>query len=151
MRPPISYTVHKDTQILGTVPNLAQAVNAAKGYAETHNCPVTVTAVYPDGRFKDVEYHPDGYIRQIWRIAQSSPFCPERGTIYRNSGGGEYLCTSADYTTAWMINIASGWAFKAHGCRRYPDNSIEWDYSTDGAFQSIPKVRIESDGREVES
>ena len=140
MRPPISYIVHKDMQILVKTPILAQAVQAAKGYAEDHNCAVTVTAQYPDGRVKDVEYHPDGYIRQIWRIAQSSPFCPEQGKVYRNVGGGEYLCTSVYGTSAHMINIVSGWSFRAHGCRRYPDSSIEWDYSTDGVFGPIPEV-----------
>ena len=143
----ISYTVHEGTQILGKSPILAQAVEAAKGYAVSHNRPVIVTALYADGRVKDVEYHPDGYIRRIWAIAQSSPFCPERGKTYRNAGGGEYLCTSATYSEATMVNVASGWTFRAHGCRRYPDNSIEWDYSTDGCFGAIPKVRIEADDK----
>lgn len=137
----VSYTVHEGTQILGKSPILAQAVNAAKGYAEAHNCPVTVTALYADGRVKDVEYHPDGYIRRIWAIAQSTPFCPEKGLVYRNAGGGEYLCTSASCTDAHFINIVSGWSFRAHGCRKYPDNSIEWDYSTDGEFSMAPEVK----------
>lgn len=142
MRAPISFTVHADMQILGKTPIMAQAIQAAKGYAEAHNKPVTVTALYADGRVKDVEYHPDGYIRKIWAIAQSTPFQPEENAVYRNAGGGEYLCTSAYGTTeAHMVNIVSGWSFLAHGCRRYPDGSIEWDYSTDGGFGPILEVR----------
>ena len=140
MRPIISFTVHKDMQILGKTPIMAQAVEAAKGYAEAHGCPVTVTALYADGRVKDVEYHPDGFIRKIWAIADSTPFYPEKGVVYRNAGGGEYLCTNASETTGWFINIVSGWSFKANGCRRYPDGSIQWDYSTDGGFGSVPEV-----------
>ena len=40
----VQFTVHKDMEILGRTPIMAQAVEAAKGYAQDHNCPVTVTA-----------------------------------------------------------------------------------------------------------
>ena len=141
MRKIVSFTVHHDMEILGKTPIMAQAVNAAKGYAVAHGCPVTVTALYEDGRVKDVEYHPDGYIRRIWLIAESTPFYPETGKVYRNAGGGEYYCRRGEASDAWMINVASGWSFHAHGCRRYPDGSIEWNYSTDGTFDEIPEVK----------
>lgn len=90
-----------------------------------------------------VEYHPDGYIKRIWAIADSTPFYPEKGKVYRNAGGGEYLClsSSGSSTEATMQNVVSGWTFRAHGCRRYFDGSIEWDWSSDGEFHTPPQVK----------
>ncbi len=70
------------------------------------------------------------------------PFTPVKGEIYENAGSGKYLCRSSyqhddGYTTAWMINIKSGWDFTAKGIIRYEDGTIEWDHSTDGNFVPI--------------
>lgn len=121
---------------IGTCQIREQAIEAAKGYAQSTGEPVTVTASVSDNSRepRSVVYHPDGFIRRIWDIADSHPFCPEEGQIYRNAGGGEFLCIKSDYTDGRFINIKSGWEFDAHGCRQYFDNSIEWDYSTSGHF-----------------
>jgi hypothetical protein len=62
-------------------------------------------------------------------------FIPERGKIYQNQGGGRFLCLqSDDNTNAVMQNIVSKWTFMAKGCAVYPDETIDWDHSTDGFF-----------------
>lgn len=131
------FTLTQNGQQLGTVAVMRQAVNAAKGFAKKNWAPVSVVGHRVDGEEKEVIYHPDGHIEKIWELAQSSPFCPDVGSIYRNAGGGTYRCESASGTDAWMTNIKSGWHFKAHGCRAYFDGSIEWDYSTDGRFTKL--------------
>ncbi len=60
---------------------------------------------------------------------------PERGKIYKNRGGGEYLCIRGLDGDAIMRNVASGWMFWANGVTQYEDGSIEWDYSTDGHWE----------------
>ena len=128
------FTLTQNGEQIGTVAIMEQAINAAKGYATTKGTPVSVIGHRDDGKEKEVIYHPDGRIEKIWALAQSSPFCPEEGMIYRNAGGGTYRCEKSNGTDAWMVNTKSGWFFIAHGCRRYFDGSIEWDYSTDGTF-----------------
>lgn len=59
---------------------------------------------------------------------------PEQGKIYKNKGGGTFLCIRGFGGNAIMSNTASGWTFKAHGVIQYDDGSIEWDYSTEGHF-----------------
>ena len=120
--------------LIGTVAVMDQAINAAKRYAVKNGSSVSVRGIRDDGKDKEVIYHPDGRIEKIWELAQSSPFCPEEGMTYRNAGGGTYRCTRAYGTKALMVNTKSGWSFCAHGCRIYFDGSIEWDYSTGGAF-----------------
>lgn len=39
----------------------------------------------------------------------------------------------SDYN-AELRNISSGWTFTAHGTNIYPDNTIDWDFSTNGRF-----------------
>lgn len=56
------------------------------------------------------------------------------GEIYTNAGGGRFLCERSYGFDARMTNVASGWSCYAHGLVRYEDGTIEWDYSTDGAF-----------------
>lgn len=121
---------------IGAAGVMKQAVNAAKGYALVKGAPVSVIGCRDDGKEKEVIYHPDGRIEKIWELAKSSPFCPEEGKTYRNAGGGTYRCERAYGTTARMVNTKSGWEFIAHGCRIYFDGSIEWDYSTQGAFSN---------------
>ena len=130
----ISFIITQDGEHVGKTPIRDQAISAAKKRAGATGKPVTVTAILDDGRTRDVEYHPDGNIRHIWDIDKSKPLAPEPGAIYRNAGGGVFRCESANGTTAWMTNTKSGWHFQAHGCRRYFDGTIEWDYSTDGRF-----------------
>lgn len=62
-------------------------------------------------------------------------FVPRIGEYYKNHGGGEYLCMAVGtYDTAVMQNTASGWTLTAHGLGKYEDGTIDWDYSTGGAF-----------------
>ena len=67
---------------------------------------------------------------------------PEKGTIYRNHGGGTFRCLEHPTqghigAEAWMQNTASGWTFQARGIHRYEDGSIDWDYSVDGHFEEV--------------
>ena len=55
------------------------------------------------------------------------PYWPSRGAVYRNHGGGIGVC-------ARMENVESGWTFQANGIHRYPDGSIDWNFSTGGRF-----------------
>lgn len=128
------FTLTQNGERIGTAAVMEQAINAAKGYAEKYGAPVSVIGIRDDGKEKEVIYHPDGRIEKIWELAQSSPFFPEVGQVYRNAGGGEYRCELASGTCACMVNTKSGWSLWAHGCRIYFDGSIEWDYSTDGHF-----------------
>lgn len=133
------FTVCQGGKLLGTCPIMEQAVEAAKGYAVSTGAPVHVTGYRDDGQQKQVIYHPDGRIEKIWELCQSQPFQPTEGEIYRNAGGGSYLCKRASGSeSARMVNVKSGWDFIAHGLRRYFDGSIEWDYSTGGCFGEVP-------------
>lgn len=70
-------------------------------------------------------------------IKERTPFSPEPGQIYTNDNGAKYYCERLQHGSlfnVWMINIKSGWSFLAHGVGRYPDGTIDWDYSTDGRF-----------------
>lgn len=67
---------------------------------------------------------------------------PERGKIYRNKGGGKFLCIRGFDGNAVMQNIASGWTFKANGVIQYEDGTIEWDYSTGGHFEHCSECRM---------
>lgn len=59
----------------------------------------------------------------------------EVGDYYINAGGGYFYCEERlDNDIYIMVNAASGWRFKAHVITRYEDNTIEWDYSTEGTF-----------------
>lgn len=136
----LKFTVCQGGKLLGTAPIMEQAINAAKGYAISTGVSVTVTGYRDDGQQKRVICHPDGRIQKIWALCQSQPFEPTEGEIYRNAGGGTYLCRRAHdgSSTARMVNVKSGWDFLAHGLRRYFDGCIEWDYSTDGCFGEVP-------------
>lgn len=75
-----------------------------------------------------------------------TPFSPEPGKIYElaSPSGGRFLCKGLWYGTqlfdTWMINVRSGWSFLAHGVGIYPDGRIDWDYSTDGRFETPPEI-----------
>ena len=76
-------------------------------------------------------------------IRSRTPFSPEPGKIYENEGGGRFLCEGRWHLARgahWMINIVSGWRFLAHGCGIYADGRIDWDYSTDGRFETPPEI-----------
>lgn len=70
-------------------------------------------------------------------------FVPKRGQIYKNKGGGEFLCLESSLAPL-MVNINSGWTFTAHVCAMYEDGSIEWDYSTGGMFMNMNDIAITS-------
>lgn len=67
---------------------------------------------------------------------------PEQGKVYKNKGGGEFLCIRGFDGNAIMQNIASGWTFKANGVIQYEDGSVEWDYSTGGHFERLKRCRL---------
>lgn len=70
-------------------------------------------------------------------------FTPVPGQIYRNHGGGEYRCLDwlGDVYHAVMQNTVSGWTLLAHGCKIYPDGTIDWDFSSGGHFPSREEGR----------
>ncbi len=63
-------------------------------------------------------------------------FEPETGKVYKNRGGGNYICITGGAFSSVMKNLASGWIFTAYICRQYTDNTIEWDYSSGGRFDN---------------
>ena len=131
------YTLFQDGALVGSADNAHKAFEAARERAAAIGSSVTII-VSVDDKTRDVLVRPDGSTRKIWAIDQSVPFAPKVGDVYRNPGGGTYRCRWGNGTTAGMINTKSGWAFCAHGVRRYPlDGSIEWDHSTDGEFMSL--------------
>lgn len=67
---------------------------------------------------------------------------PEQGKVYRNKGGGEFLCIQGFGGNAVMRNTASGWTFKANGVIQYEDGTVEWDYSTNGRFEHCSECRM---------
>ena len=78
-------------------------------------------------------------------IKGRTPFSPEPGKIYElaSPSGGRFLCQKLQYGSqfnAWMVNVLSGWSFLAHGVGIYPDGRIDWDYSTDGRFETPPEI-----------
>lgn len=81
---------------------------------------------------------PDCGMRQalvVWKAATRKHFQPEPGNVYRNEGGGEYLCVKILSTgDPVMQNTASGWTFHAHGVGIYPDGTIDWNWSKNGYF-----------------
>ena len=61
------------------------------------------------------------------------PFVPTVGTVYTNRGGGTFRCVDVySDESAQMVNTATGWRLTVHTIQRYPDGTIEWDYSTGG-------------------
>lgn len=66
---------------------------------------------------------------------------PVQGKVYKNKGGGEFLCIQSLEENAIMKNTASGWTFKAHGIIQYDDGTIEWDYSTGGHYECSPSLK----------
>lgn len=79
---------------------------------------------------------------EIWKTERAKPFTPEIGKVYKNAGGGEFMCVYGSYPTgspptqekAWFINVKSHWMFLAHWIHIYSDGSIDWDYSKQGTF-----------------
>lgn len=61
-------------------------------------------------------------------------FEPKRGELYKNINGQTFVCLESFGADATMVNIDTGWRFQAHGCRKFDDGTIEWDYSTGGYF-----------------
>lgn len=59
----------------------------------------------------------------------------EKGEIYRNRGGGAYMCNDIVPDGAIMTNIESGWRCTVHNITRFDNGTIEWDYSTNGHFE----------------
>lgn len=73
---------------------------------------------------------------------RSVPFMPERGKVYRLHGQKtEFLCVSGtpELGKALAQNTKTGWRMTVRGPRRYPDGTIEWDYSTGGRFAPLEK------------
>lgn len=60
---------------------------------------------------------------------QGKRITPKPGKVYRNKGGGEFLCLESFDGSAVMQNTASRWTFEAHGITQYEDGTLEWDYS----------------------
>ena len=65
----------------------------------------------------------------------------EIGKIYKNDGGGSYVCCNKYGKDAWMANVKSGWFCHCHNVVMYRDKgTIEWDYSTDGYFEDLATI-----------
>lgn len=81
---------------------------------------------------------------------QKKYILPVVGQIYKNRNGREYCCLSnVGYSSqgnmraavslgehqASMVRMSDGWSFVAHGLQQYEDGTVEWNFSTDGAFR----------------
>ena len=81
---------------------------------------------------------------------QKKYILPVVGQIYKKRNGREYCCLSnAGYTSessmrvavslgdhqASMVRMSDGWSFVAHGFQQYEDGTVEWNFSTGGAFR----------------
>lgn len=65
------------------------------------------------------------------------PINPEPGTVYISSRGGRFVCLrvlDSYQHNAVLQNALSGYTFIAHHIKRREDNSIEWEYSSQGHF-----------------
>lgn len=61
----------------------------------------------------------------------------EVGKVYKNRGGGEFLCLGPyEGDSFCLVNIKSHWRFIAHTITTYDDATIEWDYSSHGFFEA---------------
>lgn len=58
-------------------------------------------------------------------------------TPYRVLGHVESEYSESTYK---LINIRTGWTLVAHGVNLYPDGLYDWDFSTNGHFQSLEEV-----------
>ncbi len=81
---------------------------------------------------------------------QKKYILPVVGQLYKNRNGREYCCLSnASYLSqsnmrvavslgehrASMVRMSDGWSFVAHGLQQYEDGTVEWNFSTGGAFR----------------
>lgn len=81
---------------------------------------------------------------------QAKYILPVVGQVYRNRNDREYCCLSntsypneeaVQKTLALgehqvnMVRMSDGWSFTAHGLHQYEDGTVEWNYSTGGAFR----------------
>lgn len=81
---------------------------------------------------------------------QAKYILPVVGQIYKNRNDREYCCLSnTSYPNeeaaqkalalgehqATMVRMSDGWSFTAHGFHQYEDGTVEWSYSTGGAFR----------------
>ena len=68
-------------------------------------------------------------------------FTPQPGAGYKNQSGGIFDCIGTPEpehgNAVLMRNRESGWTFYAHGIGIYEDDSIDWNYSTDGHFENV--------------
>lgn len=79
---------------------------------------------------------------RIWKTENGKPYKPVPGKIYKNEGGGEYLCIriggEPSQEKAWFQNIRSGWMCLCCNVHQYSDGTIDWDYSKLGEFAPFP-------------
>lgn len=81
---------------------------------------------------------------------------PVVGQVYKNRNGQEYCCLSNTICLgqddmrgavtlgehqALMIRMSDGWSFVALGLQQYEDGTVEWNYSTGGAFREDDLVK----------
>lgn len=81
---------------------------------------------------------------------QTKYILPVVGQVYKNRNDREYCCLSnTSYPNeeaaqkalalgehqATMVRMSDGWSFTAHGLHQYEDGTVEWSYSTGGAFR----------------
>lgn len=75
---------------------------------------------------------------------------PIIGQVYTNRNGQDYCClTNTDYPNpgdrqrtvslgehqATLVRMSDGWSIVVHGLQQYEDGTVEWNYSTCGAFR----------------
>lgn len=83
---------------------------------------------------------------------------PVVGQVYTNRNDKDYRCTGnrtyPDDTTmqkcvglgehwASMVRLSDGWTIKAHGVHQHEDGTIEWNFSSEGSFQSESQAKYQ--------
>ena len=61
---------------------------------------------------------------------------PEKGKIYRNHAGGEYICEEVLHernpSVCVLRRLSDDYTLQAHEIYEYPDGTIQWGYSSGG-------------------
>lgn len=83
-------------------------------------------------------------------IMERKRITPEIGKEYEHKISGTFRCLSIDNEmslslngvsgkSAVLQNTETGWTFLAHGVNMYENGTIDWEFSTQGRFERLPK------------
>ena len=87
---------------------------------------------------------------KMFNAMKSKRITPEIGKEYEHKSGGIYKCIGIDNEmslssngnsgkSAVLQNTDTGWTLLAHGVNMYENGTIDWEFSTQGRFETLPK------------